>query len=132
MRCRRLYSDESGKRTVVWFGSYGKNDDGTAKFFNPDNKHDNFSDGKEAVVDSLTQRLSIIRNELWYNMSYGVALFFEDKLTTSLIVDASITSIILSHPDVDSILDFSSTVTNHHYSCKAVILSKYGVFDVNV
>ncbi len=125
MRCRRIY-----KGNVVWFGSYGKNNDDTARFFAAGNKHDNYSDNQEAVADSLTQRLSVIQKELWYATSYGLPLF--EKTRSKATVDATVADIIMQHPDVVSILSFSSEVVNHKYSCSVSIQSTFGVVDVNL
>lgn len=133
MKCRRIkeeYSDVNRRRTVVWFGSYGRNDDGTAKFFNRNDKHDNFSDKAEAVVDSLMQRLSVIQKELWYNVSYGLPLVAHNR--SKLMFDSSTASIILSHPDVESILQFQSKIEKTSYSCNFSVKTKYGVVDVTI
>ena len=133
MKCRRLktWYDEKGTRhrDLVFFGSYGKNDDGTAKFVNPQNKHDNYSDGREAVADSLTQRLSVLQKELWYSVNYGLPLF--DK-TNKYALDGRIVSIVTSHPDVISIDKFESKLVDKTYKCSMIIISKYGQLTVEV
>ena len=125
MRCRRIVDGN-----VVWFGSKGKQANGHAEFFNPNDKHDNYADNQEAVADSLTQRLSVIQKELWYATSYGLPLF--EKTRSKATVDATVADIITQHPDVVSILSFSSEVVNHKYSCSVSVQSTFGVVDVNL
>lgn len=127
MRCRRLKND-NGNKIVVWFGSYGKNLDGTAKFFNETNKHDNFSDRQQGVADSLTQHLSILRYELWYAMNYGLSLL--DKQKSKMFFDAEATEIILQHPDVESILEFESEKVANKYVAAVTIQSRFGIVNV--
>ena len=125
MRCRRI---QNGK--VVWFGSTGKNEDGTAKFYNTNNIHDNFSDKQQSVVDSLTQRLSVLKKELWYDYNYGMPLLEKQKSKLSL--DSFIGTTILSHPDVRSIISFNSKVVNKKYMCDIKILSTFGEININL
>ena len=140
MRTRRIKIDETGVKHIVWFGSYGKNLDGTAKFYDAsvdrslygkdDNgKHDNYSDKQEAIKDSLMQRLSVIKGELWYNVSVGVPLF--EKIKKKGVLDSYIAMEILKHPDVKEIVEFKSEViNNHYYKCSCMILSKYGTINI--
>lgn len=128
MRCRRT-KDFGGKWNVVWFGSYGTNGDGTAKFYNPDDKSDSFSEKQENVADSLIQRLNVIQQELWYDVYHGLPLL--DNSTKSEI-DISVAEIILAHPEVISIMNFSSTQTGHKYRAEITVQSSYGVVDVNL
>lgn len=123
MRCRRL-KNENGTKNVVWFGSYGKNLDGTAKFFNASNKHDNFSDYQQGVADSLTQHLSIIQNELWYATNYGLSLL--DKHKDKLFFDAEAYQIIMDHPDVKAILEYDSEKIGTRYFATTRILTIFG------
>lgn len=130
MKCRRL--EKSGNNyNVVWFGSYGVNEDGTAKFYNENNKHDNYSVSQEGVVDSLIQRLNVIKGELWYNVSVGIPLFEKSKKVG--IMDSYIITTILDHPDVISILEFKSEILNNHiYNCYFKVATIYGDLDVNL
>lgn len=121
MRCRRIKKID-GRNEVVWFGSWGKNGDRTL-FFSPTDKHDNFSDQQQGVSDSLTQRLSVLREELWYDIDYGLPLF--DKVRKSA-MDSFICSTVLNHPDVISIDEFSSQVINNKYSCSMTVVSVFG------
>lgn len=124
MRCRRIINGE-----VVWFNSLGldqskptTNKEGQTIY--PAIKADNFSDTQQAVADSLTQRLSVLKKELWYKMQYGLPLF--DKIKSKVFMDSEITSIILSHPDVRRIEKFNSTIVNKKYTFTCQIVSKYG------
>ena len=101
-----------------------------ARFFNPDDKHDNYSDKQQGVVDSLTQRLSVIRRELWYDVDYGLPLL--DKQKSKVAIDAFIGKTVLAHPDVDSIQDFDSKIINKVYTCSMKIITKYGEIILNV
>ena len=49
--------------------------------YNKNNKHENYGKEKEAIIDSLTQRLSVIKGELWYNVSAGLPLLEKDCST---------------------------------------------------
>lgn len=135
MKCRRLKieKDASGnilRRDIVWFGSYGLNHDGTAKFFNANDKHDNYASEAEGVAMSLTQRLNVLQGELWYNINSGIPLWDKHKNTT--ILDTYITSTILSHPEVKNIIEFSSELIHSSnqkqltYFAKTKILTNYG------
>lgn len=130
MKTRRIKTDNLGHRHIVWFGSYGKNDDGTAKFYSSTNKHDNYSSEQQSVVDGLTQRLSVIKGELWYKINEGVPLF--DKFKSKAIIDSELLSIISSHPDVKSILSFESVINKTSYSCNVKILTIYGEVEVSL
>lgn len=127
MRVRRLYDEKSGttrRRTVVWFGSAGKNSDGTAKFVNPNDKHDNFAEGNTWVRDSLIQRLSVIKHELWYNYTYGMPLV--DDGTAKVTIDAFVMQTVQSHQDVIEVTKFSSTIDGHDYHCDINFTTKFG------
>ena len=91
---------------VVWFGSYGITADGHSKFYNENDIHDNFADKQQGVCDSLTQRLSVIRGELWYNINFGLPLL--EKIESKIAIDAAISEIVLAHPDVEEIATFES------------------------
>lgn len=130
MRCRSIVNGE-----VVWFGSTGL--DKTQPVYNSNNelvgykavKTNSFSENQQAISDSLTQRLSIFKNELWYRMNYGLSLF--EKVKSKVFIDSEITSIIMSHPDVLSIQSFSSNIVDKKYTFDCVIISTYGKIDIN-
>lgn len=127
MRVRRIIDESSGttrQRTIVWFGSYGTNADGTAKFVNPSNKHDNFSSENAMVRDSLIQRLSVIQHELWYNYRYGMPLVDDD--TTKVTIDTFVMKTIQEHQDVLEITSFSSNLNKHDYHCDVQFTTKFG------
>ena len=109
MRCRKIVDGN-----VVWFNKVNK-----------ETKLDgSFSEAQQSVVDSLTQRLSIIKTELWYDISYGLPLF--DKVKNKIAMDGAVASIVTSHPDVISMSSFESTIVNKKYSCKFQAVTKYG------
>ena len=129
MRCRRIKRGGTSN-TVVWFGSYGKAADGSSLFFNENNIHDNFAEGQEGVADSLTQRLSVIEGELWYNITYGLPLL--EKVDSKTAIDATVSEIILSHPDVTDITEFSSVVEGNKYSAKMTVETSFGDLELTI
>lgn len=127
MRVRRLIVDndsEKKERHVVWFGSYGVNEDGTAKFANANDKHDNFAERNAWVKDSLIQRLSVIKHELWYNYQYGMPLV--DNGTVRVTIDAFVMETIQNHEDVLEITSFSSRIEGHEYHCEVGFTTTFG------
>lgn len=127
MRVRRVMDERSGttrRRAIVWFGSYGTNTDGTAKFVNPNDKHDNFSSENMMVRDCLIQRLSVIQHELWYNYQYGMPLVDED--TAKVIIDNFVMKTIQEHQDVLEITSFTSNLDKHNYHCDVQFTTKFG------
>ena len=127
MRVRRVMDEHSGttrRRTIVWFGSYGTNTDGTAKFVNMNDKHDNFSSENTMVRDCLIQRLSVIQHELWYNYQYGMPLVDED--TAKVTIDNFVMKTIQEHQDVLEITSFSSNLDKHNYHCDVQFTTKFG------
>lgn len=141
MRCRRIVD---GK--IVWFGSKGLQkavrcsdetiasdnlfvtENMVALFYNKNDKHDNYADKQQGVADSVTQRLSVIRGELWYKIGYGIPLL--EKVKSKSIIDANVIQTIVEHPDVNTIKDFNSHVDKHHYHCSMTIVTLWG--DVNL
>lgn len=127
MRVRRVMDERSGttrRRAIVWFGSYGTNTDGTAKFVNPNDKHDNFSSENTMVRDSLIQHLSVIQHELWYNYQYGMPLVDED--TAKVTIDNFVMKTIQEHQDVLEITSFTSNLDKHNYHCDVQFTTKFG------
>ena len=127
MRVRRVMDERSGttrRRAIVWFGSYGTNTDGTAKFVNPNDKHDNFSSENMMVRDCLIQRLSVIQHELWYNYQYGMPLVDED--TVKVTIDNFVMKTIQEHQDVLEITSFTSNLDKHNYHCDVQFTTKFG------
>lgn len=125
MICRRLKD-----KTVVWFGSYGKNADGTAKFYNEKDKEDNYATEQQGVADSLVQRLSIIRGELWYDLYHGLPL--TDNITSKTIMDSSVLSIISEHPEVLSIREFNSSKNGRDYTATIKVNTIYGDVELSI
>ena len=122
MKCRRIVNGN-----VVWFGSIGKTSDGKAIFV--DNKQ-NYSKEQQAIVDCLTQKLSVIQNELWYNINYGIPLF--NKYKNKAFIDAYITSEIFKQQGVKSIISFDSTLSKYNYSCKFIVDTIYGQIELKI
>lgn len=127
MRVRRIVDEQAGtkrKRTVVWFGSAGTNTDGTAKFVNKNDKHDNFASNNDMVKDCIIQRLSVIQHELWYDYRFGMPLVDDD--TSKVTIDAFIMKTIQEHQDVLEITSFSSRLEKHDYHCDVEFTTKFG------
>lgn len=118
MRCRKLVNDN-----IVWFNSYGKDPDGKSL------KAANYSEGNDGLCDSLTQRLSVIKGELWYSINYGIPLF--DKVNKG-IMDATILDIINSHPDINTIKSFESIVENRNYKLEFMAISNFGDIELKL
>lgn len=78
----------------------------------------NYAENTDAVVDSLIQRLSIIKGELWYQVNYGLPL--TEKQTGINVFDLIIADIISSHPGVASLDKYTSKIIDHtyYYSCQ--------------
>lgn len=121
MRCRAIKNGN-----VVWFGSCGVDENGKAKFY--DENKNSFSDKQQAVADSLSQRLHIIKTELWYNISFGLPLF--EKTKSKTLIDSTVLNIVVAHPDVLNIKSFSSSIVNHEYTCSMQVMTKYGIIDI--
>lgn len=122
MKCRKMVDNN-----IVWFGSIGKNEDGTAIFVED---RQSYADKQDGLVSSLTERLSVIQSELWYNVTYGLPLF--NKVRNKVSMDASVVNIVESHPDVISILSFTSKVEGRTYHCKFQVESKFGAVEVQI
>ena len=104
MRCRN-----SIDKNIVWFGSYGIEEDGKAK-----KVKENFVENEEAVAQSLKQKLSVIQGELWYHINYGLPLY--NKVKSKGVLDAVILGILEDHPSVKKIINFKSSIVNHKYT----------------
>ena len=85
---------------------------------------DNYSTDSAAVADSLTQRLSVIKGELWYQVNFGLPL--ADKQRSTNIFDFIICDIITSHPGVASLDKYTSKTDGHTYTYTCEITSVYG------
>lgn len=131
----------SSNMSVIWFGSAGSkqllcsnslicaNDQiiysNLSDFYNENDKHDNFSSGQQGVVDGLRQKLSVLKHELWYNISYGLPLF--DKIKSKAAIDAHIVNVINTHRNVTSIESFASSIKDKKYTCSMKIVTDYGM-----
>ena len=104
MRCRN-----SIDKNIVWFGSYGIEEDGKAK-----KVKENFVENEKAVAQSLKQKLSVIQGELWYHINYGLPLY--NKVKSKGVLDAVILGILEDHPSVKKIINFKSSIVNHKYT----------------
>lgn len=134
MRVRRIartkQDNGSIKKEVVWFGSAGIRNDNSTIFFNENDKHDNFATEQEYVADSLTQKLSILEHELWWNVSYGLPLI--EKINSKIALDATIMDIISNQEGVENILIFDSGMKGHSYFAHVEIESKYGIIILDI
>lgn len=96
-----------------------------------DSQMKSFAEKQEGVMCSLTQRLNVIKGELWYNVNEGLPLF--DKETTITSMDAYVIRTVMRHPDVINIISFTSSIENRHeYTCSLQIQTKYGILDMTV
>lgn len=129
MKCRRLKKVDNVHH-LVWFGSYGKNQDDTAKFYSTTDKHDNYADGQQGLTDDLVQRLSIIQNELWYAVEYGLPLF--ENITKAAALDVEVLDIVNSHENVQAVLEFNSWIDKHSYHARMKVQSTFGVINVEI
>lgn len=113
MKCR-----QSVDGNIVWFNSTGKSKD------NKSIPAKNYISKTDAVVESLIQRLSIIKGELWYQINYGLPLM--EKYKSKGILDATITDIISNHRGVRYIKSYESKLEKNNYTFDCVIISVYG------
>lgn len=131
MKCRRI---DATTGNIIWFGvkEVSKDAEGNnvAIFENTTDKHDNYIGGSEGVANSLRQRLSILKNELWYDYANGIPLI--DKVKSKSIIDAYIIQTVLKHPDVIDIEGFESMQENHAYSCYLIINTIHGQIELGL
>lgn len=131
MKCRRINPDNG---MIVWFGvkdvirnEVGENQ---AIFQDETNKHANYATGSEGVANSLKQRLSVLKHELWYDYNKGMPL--PDKARSKAIIDAYIIQTILEHPDVIDIEGFESEQERNNYTCYFVVNTIYGQIELGI
>lgn len=131
MKCRRI-NPENGM--VVWFGVKDviRNEAGEnqAIFQDEINKHANYATGSEGVANSLKQRLSVLKHELWYDYNKGMPL--PDKARSKAVIDAYIIQTILEHPDVIDIEGFESEQERNNYTCYFVVNTIYGQIELGM
>lgn len=92
---------------TITFERYSQNA-GTTIWYNENNKHDNYSSGVEGISYSLIQRLGVIKNELWYNINYGLPLI--DKVKNKATMDAYIISVITNHAEIEQLVKYTSRI----------------------
>ena len=131
MKCRRINPDNG---MIVWFGVKDviRNEAGEnqAIFQDETNKHANYATGSEGVANSLKQRLSVLKHELWYDYNRGMPL--PDKARSKAIIDAYIIQTILEHPDVIDIEGFESEQERNNYTCYFVVNTIYGQIELGI
>ena len=134
MKCRQI---DPTTGAIVWFGksisslkaskftiaSYSLKVGGNRRI-------DNYVEDRAAIICSLIQRLSVIKNELWFAYNYGIPL--TDKVKNKAIMDASVADIILKTNDVLSIDAFESEQIGHDYSCYFIATTKYGKIEIGM
>lgn len=92
--------------------------------FTTDGLQNNYASGVSGTISSITQRLSVIKGELWYQINHGLPLL--EKHKNKDMIDAAILEIISRHPDVLGIPDYKSEIENHTYSFSCMIDTVYG------
>lgn len=131
MKCRRINPDNG---MIVWFGVKDviRNEAGEnqAIFQDETNKHANYATGSEGVANSLKQRLSVLKHELWYDYNRGMPL--PDKARSKAIIDAYIIQTILEHPDVIDIEGFESEQERNNYTCYFIVNTIYGQIELGI
>lgn len=142
MRCRQIVNVDGQTKQVVWFNrivlstsavcsdkTICSNDLACSDGFTYKTM-DNYVDRQAGVASSLTQRLSIIRGELWYAVNEGLPI--ADKVSSKAIIDAKIIEIVSKHPDIKSITEFTSVKDKHSYTCSFKANTTYGELVVTV
>lgn len=154
MKTRALYqyTDEAGNKqtNIVWFGvarrlvrgfdvsafdlfRFDEQQSSSIFYKQTEDEHNakvSFSEKQQSVCDSLTQRLHVIKGELWYNVSYGLPLM--DKNRKKIDFDTFVLTTITNHPDVQSVISFTSQIVNRKYTCNVQIQSVYGQIDISI
>lgn len=125
MICRKM-SKYDGKMNLVFFGVKGVTTDenGVKHSVFDNDEHKSHCDGIDAVNQSLIQRLSLIKGELYHYMNAGFPLL--DKVTSKQVFDAHIINVVSHHSEVKSIDKIESKVLNRCYSCKLYFSTNYG------
>ena len=85
---------------------------------------DNYTSGLDAVKDSLIQRLSVIKGELWYQINFGLPL--TEKLRDLALFDISIYNIITQHPEVIAVENYTSSLEGRTYTFDCTVKTIYG------
>ena len=87
----------------------------------------NYSIKQRGVADNLIQWLSVLKNELWWQINYGLPIL--EKHKNKSIIDSVIINIVLSNRDVKNIIRFESKVENHIYKFSMIVDT---VFDESI
>lgn len=85
-----------------------------------------YANGREAVSQSLIQRLSLLEGELYHYIRAGFPSF---KKANKNILDSYVVKVILNHPEVKSISSYQSKVEDRIYYMNANIITIYGELD---
>ena len=83
----------------------------------------NYAGLQEGTAYSLIQRLSVLKNELWWQINYGIPLL--EKVKNKNIFDSVIINIILNHPDVTNIIYLNSFVQGNQYYFEVKVSTVY-------
>ena len=124
MICRKMEEYE-GQLNLVFFGVKGvyKDEKGELHSVFTDDKK-SYANGIDGVNQSLMQRLSLIKGELYHFMNAGFPL--TDKVYEKQVFDAHIINVLSHHSEVTSIDKIESKVLNRAYYCKVYFSTKYG------
>lgn len=103
--------------------------DPTIQYYIHNNKleAENYSEKQHGVRDSLIQRLSVIKGELWYKASYGLPLM--EKIRNKGIYDSIIINIITTHPDIVNLSYFYSEIVKSYVTSSGEILKNAYVLE---
>lgn len=127
--------DWSDNWDKYYIGDFVENDnpvfDPTIEYYAHNNKlvAENYSEEQKAIRDSLIQRLSIIKGELWYKASYGLPLM--EKIKSKGIYDTVVINIITSTPGVVNIVSFVSNIEKVPFDNSTKTITAY-VLDFTV
>lgn len=88
-----------------------------------------FAENKQAVRESLQQRLSVIKHELWFDDQFGLPLV--DK-PSKLDIDFDVIDIVNQTEGVFEIIKFQSSVSGRNYSAEITVSTIYGEITVQV
>lgn len=89
--------------------------------------YDTFAEDSDYVAQAITQKLSIIRDELWYNRKKGIPLGSVQK-----VIDTYIIRTILSIDGVNSITRYISTRSGNKLSISVIVLYNNSPLIINV
>lgn len=128
----KIWTDENGLQhcDLVMFGSYGVNPDGTAIRVVNDgselaSQKEDIAEGEDSLQYSIRQKLSVIKNELWYNYKFGIPLV--DKIVNKAFIDAYIITTIKDINGVRTISNFVSQVEDKTYRCTFIVNNELSI-----